>query len=167
MRKQNPMDARAGQTLRFIYEEQDITAFITKRCSRTLEGTLVCGTKRGRIRVFDQIEMLDCFELFGSPILQNLLTQVKDANWTEANKDSTLGKPEHRPELNPDFMVPEPVKHKRLWHVMKVLGEGAELLCQCTTKRSNRILSRSKSRAYKKRWMDLTNGPRLYTFLGA
>lgn len=73
------MDARAGQTLRFTYEEQDITAFITERTSRTLKGEVVCGTKRGQTQVFEQIEMLDCFELFGSSILKNLLSQVKDA----------------------------------------------------------------------------------------
>ena len=73
------MDARAGQTLRFTYEGHDITAFITERTSRTLKGMVVCGTKRGQTRVFEQIEMLDCFELFGSSILQNLLSQVKDA----------------------------------------------------------------------------------------
>ena len=50
---------------------------------------------------------------------------------------------------------------------MQILGEGAELLCNCTNARAKRILSRSSSDAYKRRWKDLTNGPRLFTFLAA
>jgi len=49
---------------------------------------------------------------------------------------------------------------------MKILGEGADLLCKRTNERANRVLSRSTSEAHKSRWKDLMNGPRLWTFLG-
>ena len=49
---------------------------------------------------------------------------------------------------------------------MKILGEGADLLCERTNCRATRVLSRSTSEAYKNRWKDLVNGPRLWTFLG-
>ena len=49
--------------------------------------------------------------------------------------------------------------------MMKILGEGADLLCKRTNARANRVLSRSTSEAHKSRWKDLMNGPRLWTFL--
>ena len=49
---------------------------------------------------------------------------------------------------------------------MKILGDGAQLLCKRTNKRAHRLLSKSTSDAHKNRWQDLTIGGRLSTFLG-
>ena len=44
-----------------------------------LEGTIVCGSKKGRQGVYEIVEMLDYKEIFGSTVLHHLLGQVKDA----------------------------------------------------------------------------------------
>ena len=156
----NPENVRAGQTVRFSYEDEIITALIIKRTSKYLRGQIECGRDRGNVRDFLQIEVLDCQELFGSSLLQNLLKQVKNTTWSNADKSKSQRYPPHKPKLHPEYMVPAPIENKRLWHFRKILGEGAELLCACTTKRGKRSISTGKSEKYKKRWKDL-NGPRL------
>ena len=47
---------------------------------------------------------------------------------------------------------------------MKIQGAGEELLCDRTNARAKRLLSRSPSDAYSKRWQDLTPGTRFDTF---
>ena len=50
-----------------------------------------------------------------------------------------------------------------MWHVFKILGNGVKLMIDKTNKRGR--LSRSKSEAYKNRWIDMTEGG-FRTFLG-
>ena len=56
-------------------------------------------------------------------------------------------------------------KYKRVWHVFNILGNGVTLMIDETTKRAKGRLSRSNSDAYKKRWVDMTEGS-FRTFLG-
>ena len=52
-----------------------------------------------------------------------------------------------------------------MWHVFKILGNGVKLMIDNTNERAKRRLSRSKSEAYKNRWIDMTEGG-FRTFLG-
>ena len=62
-------------------------------------------------------------------------------------------------------MVPENETFKRKWHVLKILGNAAEILCERTNARAKRRFSQ-RSSAYGKRWQDMTTGGRFSTFLG-
>ena len=70
-----------GQTLRFTYgmSPTHITMTVTGSRRTVLEGTIVCGSKKGSHGVYEIVEMLDCKEIFGSTVLHHLLGQVKDA----------------------------------------------------------------------------------------
>ena len=144
------MNARAGQTLHFCYEEEIITALVVKRTSRYLTGKIECGTARGQIREFLQIEILHCQEIFGSSLLQNLLNQVKEATWANGDNSISPQNPPHKPKLRSEYMVPAPIKHKRVWHFMKILGNGADILSSCTNERAKRRLARGNSEKYRK-----------------
>ena len=111
-------------------------------------------------------EILNCKEIFGSSTVQELYQQVKSASWKEAGSSQTFDYPPHKPKLKPEFMVPVTESHKRIWHVLKILGEGADLLCRSTNLRANRRLSKCRSVQYKICLKDLTNGARLKLFLG-
>ena len=70
-----------GQTLRCTYgmTTSHITITVKSFAVNVLKGEIVCGPRRGDEGVYEINEMLDCMEVFGSTLLHNLLTQVKDA----------------------------------------------------------------------------------------
>ena len=70
-----------GQTLRFTYGMTTSHTTITVKSFgvKVVKGEIVCGPRRGDEGVYEIYEMLDCTEVFGSTLLHNLLTQVKDA----------------------------------------------------------------------------------------
>ena len=111
----NPEKAFIGQTLRFTYGMSPtyITMTVKGYHGRVLEGTIVCGPKRGSHEVYEIVEMLDCKEIFGSTVLHHLLSQVKDATWSCGKNSKTRSDPRRKPRLNPDFNVPADIKHKR------------------------------------------------------
>ena len=166
-RQRDPSDARVGETLRFTYgmSEEYLTAIVISRRSNTLECKLECGMDRGAVRRFEIFEMVGCTEMFGSSILQTLLTLVKDLQWVDANSSKTCDIPPSRPELHIESMAKVDEQYKRKFHFMKILGTGAELLCSRTNARAKYRLSKSSSEAYKKRWKDL-NQLRFSTFMG-
>ena len=168
IQKIEPGNVRMGDVVRFRYGVNDeyITALVMKRTARTIKAKVECGKARGKCQTYDQYEMVSCTEIFGSSVLQELYKQAKKASWNNADESKTANFPTYRPKLSADFRVPPEEPYKRKWHVMKILGEGAELLCKRTNERANRVLSRSTSEAHKSRWKDLKNGPRLWTFLG-
>ena len=67
--------------------------------------------------------------------------------------------------MNHEYHCPNEEKYKRVWHVFKILGNGVKMMIEKTNKRAKRRLSRSNSDAYKKRWVDMTEGG-FRTFLG-
>ena len=109
-----------------------------------------CGSERGTIEDFEKNEMSDCVELFAASDLQDLFSQTKKATWEVAMKTKSKEMAEYRPKLNNDFTVSESEEFKRKWHVMKILGEGANLLCERTNERAKRCFSSSQSEAYKR-----------------
>ena len=114
IRPRHPTNARTGETLRFEYEDQTITGLLIKRNSRELTCMIVCGKCRGETKVFEVIEVINCHEVFGSPILQGLLKSVKNTSWAESKTSKTKETPTALPKLQPAFMCPEPIKYKRL-----------------------------------------------------
>ena len=114
-----------------------------------------------------KIEMLDYAELFRPSSVQKLFNLTKDTTQADGSKTRTKEAPSRAPKLNTKFQVPESEQNIRIWRFMLILGEGGELLCHCTNALAIRTLSRSSSDTYKSRWTDLTNGPRLFTFLAA
>ena len=83
--------------------------------------------------------------------LQSMLSKSIGLSWSQGTKTKTKKIPERKPRLSPNFMVPTEIAYKLKWHVMKILGEGAEILCTSTNARAKRKLSRSRSQAWKKR----------------
>ena len=114
IRSRHPTKARIGETLRFVYEDQTLTALLIKHTSRKLTCMIVCGKCRGETKVFEVNEIVNCHEVFGSPILQGLLQSVKDASWTDSKTSKTKEIPTVMPKLQPAFMCPEPIKYKRM-----------------------------------------------------
>lgn len=98
---------------------------------------------------FEKFDITGSNEVFGSSILQELLKEVKDAKWIDASKIKTPERAPGKPKLHENFRVPQDEQHKRKWHMLKILGEGAGLLCNRTNARAQRNLSRSSSRRYK------------------
>ena len=80
-RKQDPSNARIGQTLRFFYEQSGyVTVVVYQTLSKSIKCRTECGRGRGNMQVFDINEIDDCMELFCSSLLQKLLTQVKNSS---------------------------------------------------------------------------------------
>ena len=156
--RRKPEDARIGQTLRFEYTQGPVTIRVVRTTSTEITGILECGRSRGQEKVFEKIEMQNCTEIFGSSILQQLYQKADSSEWADVTKTKTKDIPTRKPALK--FMCPRKEKHKRKYHVLKLLGEGSKLLCECTNKRAKRILARSRSAKYRKQWKDLTDGPR-------
>ena len=151
IQKRHPDDMRVGQTIRFYYgvNSSPTTALITAILSRTIKGKVECGKERGKIMDFEKFDITGSNEVFGSSILQELLKEVKDAKWIDASKIKTPERAPGKPKLHENFRVPQDEQHKRKWHMLKILGEGAGLLCNRTNARAQRNLSRSSSRRYK------------------
>ena len=166
VRQQDPQDARIGQTIRFMYDDEFYTALVIGRKARTIITQLECGQHRGDQREFEYPEMLVCSEIFGSSIVQNLFMGLDTVPWVEADKSKSETRVPHRPKLHREFMCPETETNKRIWHVGKILEKGQDLLCKSTNARAKRCLSRSSSNSYTKRWRDLQPGPRFWLFLG-
>ena len=115
MHARNPANVRTGETLRFAYgmEEKLFTVLVTGIMSRSLRCTLQCGVNRSTTRTFEHIEITNCFELFGSPVLQRLTTTVFDSVWEEANRSKSKNLPNNNPELKKEFCVTLDEPHKR------------------------------------------------------
>ena len=103
-----------GQTLRYKYETVQYTVCVLARYSRSIRGRVICGPHSGEIQSFELIEISNCYELFGSALLQNLFTQTKEAEWSDAKKSRTRQIPVRKPKLNPEFEVPPAEQNKRL-----------------------------------------------------
>ena len=56
-----------------------ITITVKSFAANVVKGEIVCGPRRGDDDVYEIDEILDCMKVFGSTLLHNLLTQVKDA----------------------------------------------------------------------------------------
>ena len=149
MHEKNPKKVHPGDTIRFSYGVSDssITALVLACTSTEIQARLECGKDRGKNRKFLQVEMVGCYELFGSSLLQNLLRSAKDAVWTDGAKTKTADIPPYKPKLSLAFRVPSDEPYKRKYHVLKILGEGCEMLCKCTNALAKRTLSRSTSEA--------------------
>ena len=103
--------------------ENYLTAIVLVRRSNTLECKLECGPDRGSIRSFEIFEIVGCTEMFGSSILQDLLSRVKDLPWEDASGSKTQQTPRHRPELHSECMADIDEPYKRKFHFMKILGK--------------------------------------------
>ena len=157
-----------GQTLRFTYGMNDTweTILVLEKTSSTVTGVVQCGHKQGTTETYDKIEMINCQEIFGSPILHKLFAKIKSLEWEIDNKCKTRKIPNRRPTLNRSFMVPNDESYKRKWHVMKIIGKAEELLCKRTNMRARRKLRKCNNDAYKALWRDLEPGPIFSTFFG-
>ena len=82
VRKRTPNDVYIGQTIRFIngMEKTYTTGIVLSHTSRTLKCLIMCGEREGQTCVFEKSEMVECTEIFGSTILQNIMKQVKNAS---------------------------------------------------------------------------------------
>ena len=164
----DPGKAYIGQTLRFTYGMTTSPVVITvmRFTARVLKGIVVCGPRRGNQDSWNIFEIIGCTEVFGSTLLHNLLTKAKEAKWSSGGKTKTRPISERKPRLSQEFHVPANEDTKRVWHLLKIIGEeGVELLIHRTNKRAERRLSR-RSNAYSKRWKNLSK-ERLRAFLGA
>jgi len=94
-------------------ENKLITAFVTRQTSTKLYCKLVCGKERGSNLVIDIIEIYHCAELFGAPILQEMLSSVKNLTWKATNRSKSKETASYRPKLKEDFYVPSDEPHKR------------------------------------------------------
>ena len=76
---QNISSIFLGQTLRVSHgmDEQYDTSVVTNVISSTVSGILLCGTNRGSNVDIQKLEIAHCQEVFGSPLLHNLLKAVK------------------------------------------------------------------------------------------
>ena len=142
---------RVGQTVRFDYNEIFYTIRITKTLSRSIKGIVVCGKQRGKERNFESYEMLNIREIFAWDILKSLYRAMEDAKWESGKNSKTKKSPRPAPSLKNDFKCDENEKYKRKWHFFKILGSGANLLCERTTERGKLFLKRSKTATSKKR----------------
>lgn len=114
-RRTQPDRAFIGQTLRFTYEmEVQYTVTVLRRTFSSIKTLIICGSNDGKIKMFEILEISNCFELFGSTLLRDLLKQTKDVQWTEADKSKTQEIPTRTPKLNPEFEVPGGAENKRL-----------------------------------------------------
>ena len=75
--------------------------------------------ERGYIQ---KLEIAHCKEVFGSPLLHNLLKAVKQLKWGKVDHSKTRNIPKRRPKLNASFFAPLDEQYKRKQHVMKILG---------------------------------------------
>ena len=65
-RQRKPTEARREQILRFVQTKYGtITALVLQILSHTIKGLIECGVSRGKVQVFDIIEMVNCKEIFG------------------------------------------------------------------------------------------------------
>ena len=151
--KQDPSTIYVGQTLRFTYGISDafITVLVTRATTKTLEGTIECGSNAGQKESYNREEILDCHDVFGSSLLHGLLREVKEYSWSSAEKSVTPSSPSRQPKLNLDFRVGADIKTKRKWHILKILGKSVNLLCERTNMRAKRRLSSCSSLPYKNR----------------
>ena len=112
-----PQDAeniRIGQTINFDYGNGRTTIRVESCRSRSISGMIECGKERGSIKEFEKIEILDCFELFASSLLQKMNMHLSDLEWENGKDSRTKDYPTRTPALNPDFCCPEPIRYKRL-----------------------------------------------------
>ena len=76
-------------------------------------GPVECGKDRGKDQTFELVEMVNCTEIFGSSLLQDLRNQALESDWVEASKTVTKDFPPYKPKLSDEFKVPEGENHKR------------------------------------------------------
>ena len=112
---QNISSIFLGQTLRVSHgmDEQYETIVVTNILSSTVSGILLCGAKRGSNVDIQKLEIAHCKEVFGSPLLHNLLKAVKQLEWEKAVHSKTRNIPKRRPKLNASFFVPPDGQYKR------------------------------------------------------
>ena len=137
---------------------------VLEKNSSTVTGVVQCGHKQGRTETYEKMEMINCQEIFGSPILHKLFAKIKSLEWEIVNKCKTRKIPNQRPTLNRSFMVPSDESYTRKWQVMKIIGKAEELLCNRTNMRARRKLRKCNSDAYKALWRDLEPGAVFSTF---
>ena len=89
------------------------TVLITRTSSRNLTGMIECGADRGKEEVFAFIEIAECTEVFGSSLLQSMLSKSIGLSWSKDAKSKTRKIPKRKPRLSPNFMVPTEIVYKR------------------------------------------------------
>ena len=69
-----------GQTLRLSHwmDVKWDTIVVTMMTSTSVSGIMLSGTNRGSTVTIDKTDIANCKELFGSPLLHNILDDVKD-----------------------------------------------------------------------------------------
>ena len=153
--------ARVGQTLRFEITDETVTVKVIRITRRYINGIIECGPQRGKEQMFEKIEMVNCKEIFAYSVLGDIYSAMESAQWESADNSKTKELPKSTPKLNAEFICKSHEKYKRKWHLLRILGEGTEILCKMTNSRGKRSLRKSRSEMWRKRWKDLTNGPRL------
>ena len=89
--------------------------------SRKITDVIVCIAKRGQSESFNREELVNCHEIFGTTILKQLFEQTENLKWIQSKTcDRAIPKP--KPRLHAEFMVPEPIRYKRKWYLMKIIG---------------------------------------------
>ena len=143
------------------------TVRVTRFTSNYIQGILECGKDHGKSGRFEKIEMQDCQEMFASSVLQAMHSNLSDLEQEDAASSKTKSYPQSVRKLKNEFFCPEVVKYKRIWHVDKLFGKALDLTVERTNMRCQRVMKRSRSQNWKKRWKQLSVGPRLYTILAA
>ena len=115
MQKTDASKMRPGETIRFTYgfNEYYTTILITRRTNRNIMGSVECGKDRGKDQTFELVEMVNCTEIFGSSLLQDLHNQSLESVWVDASKTVTKDFPPYKPNLCDEFKVPNDENYKR------------------------------------------------------
>ena len=144
-------DIRRGQTISFDYDSGRVTARVISMKASSVKGIILCGSERGTVKDFETFELLNVVELFASSLLYDLHEALNTLKWEKTKRSKTKQHPKNQPSLNPNFMCPEPILHKRLWHFEKYFGEALQLVCERSNERMRRKLEKSTSEDYKRR----------------
>ena len=86
-------------------------------------GIVGCGPRRGHEDYWNVSEIIGCTEVFGSTLLHNLLTRAKEAKWSSGGKTKSRPTSEKKPRLSQECHVPAYEDTKRVWHLLKIIGE--------------------------------------------
>ena len=103
MLPQNVESITIGQTINFDSGNGRITIRVESCRSSSILGKIECGKERGSIEEFEKIEIVDCFELFASSLLQKMNKHLSALDWEDGKNSRTIDYPTRRPALNSDF----------------------------------------------------------------
>ena len=138
-------DIRRNQTISFDYDSGRVTARVISMKANSVNGIIMCGSERGTVKAFETFELLNVVELFASSLLYDVHEALDTLKWEKTKRSKTKQLPKNQPSLNPNFMCPEPILCKRLWHFEKYFGEALQLVCDRSNERMRRKLEKSTS----------------------